>query len=389
MHTILHVDMDAFYAAVEQRDRPELRGQPVVVGSPPHQRGVVSTASYEARKFGVHSAMPSRTAYKLCPQAVFLPVRMQRYLEVSGQLMQIFESFTPLVEPLSCDEAFLDVAGALHRWKTADALAGALKQRVRDELGLTCSVGVAGNKFLAKLASDLHKPDGLTVVPEDADGIAAFLAPLPVGRIWGVGDVSEQRLLQFQLRTIGEVQRMPLRQLEGIAGARFSAHLHALAFGRDARPVVTQHEAKSMSSENTFDVDCADPEVVRQTLVGQAEHVGALLRRAGKQGRVAHLKLRWSDFTTITRQLALPQASSADRTLVRAAATLFEREQVRRPVRLVGFGMSGLDDSGDGPRWLFQEFTETRDQQLDAAVDQLRARFGSQVVRRASGLGAA
>jgi DNA polymerase-4 len=303
--------------------------------------------------------------------------------------MQIFESFTPLVEPLSCDEAFLDVAGALHRWKTADALAGALKQRVRDELGLTCSVGVAGNKFLAKLASDLHKPDGLTVVPEDADGIAAFLAPLPVGRIWGVGDVSEQRLLQFQLRTIGEVQRMPLRQLEGIAGARFAAHLHALAFGRDARPVVTQHEAKSMSSENTFDVDCADPEVVRQTLVGQAEHVGALLRRAGKQGRVAHLKLRWSDFTTITRQLALPQASSADRTLVRAAATLFEREQVRRPVRLVGFGMSGLDDSGDGPRWLFQEFTETRDQQLDAAVDQLRARFGSQVVRRASGLGAA
>jgi DNA polymerase-4 len=386
MRTILHLDMDAFFAAVELLDRPELRGKPVVVGAPPDQRGVVSTASYEARRFGIHSAMPTRTAHKLCPHAVFLPVRMKRYLDVSRQVMTILESFTPLVEPVSVDEAFLDVAGAMRKWKDPVALARAMKARVKEELGLTCSVGVARNKFLAKLGSELEKPDGLTLVPDDDAELAAFLAPLPVTRLWGVGKVSAARLEQFGLRTIGDVQQKSDRSLAAIVGQAAAAHLRALAFGRDERPVVTEYEAKSISSENTYDVDCTDAAVVRQTLIEQVEHVGARLREGGQKGRVAHLKLRWSDFTTITRQLALPQATSADRVLLRAGLTLLEREKLAQPVRLIGFGVSGLGGADEGPRWLFQEFTDERDEQLDAAVDRLRARYGVQAVRRAASL---
>jgi DNA polymerase-4 len=391
MGTILHIDMDAFYAAVELLDHPELRGQPVVVGSPPDKRGVVSTASYEARQYGIRSAMPSRTAGRLCPHAVFLPVRMDRYLEVSEQVMAVIESFTPVYEQISVDEAFLDLAGVLRRWKTGRALAVALKDRIRDELKLTASVGVAPNKFLAKLASDLKKPDGLLVAPDEPEAIAAFLAPLPVSRIWGVGKVTEARLLECGIRTIADVQRLRPDTLAGYVGESLAAHMTELAWGRDDRAVVTEYEAKSISSETTFDEDCTDPEVVRQTLIEQVEHVGHRLRAEDKRARIGHLRLRFEDFTTITRQMRLARPTHADRDLVQCAAELFSREKVKRPVRLVGFGTSGFGEGGErqgelalGP---FERQPEpAKVDRLDQAADQLRERFGRTAVRRGSAL---
>ena len=391
MGSILHIDMDAFYAAVEVLDHPELKGRPVVVGSPQDKRGVVSTASYEARAFGIRSAMPSRTAGKLCPHAVFLPVRMERYIEMSDKVMGIIESFTPAFEPVSVDEAFLDVTGVLHRWKTGSAVAVALKKRIRLELGLTASVGVAPNKFLAKLASDLKKPDGLLIAPDTPAEIAVFLAPLPVNRIWGVGKVTEARLHECGIETIGDVQRRSRDVLAGYVGEALADHMVELAWGRDDRPVVTEYSSKSISSETTFDEDCADPEVVRQTLVEQVEHVGHRLRAEGKRARFGHLRLRFEDFTTITRQRKFTRPTHADRDLVRCAVELLERERVRRPVRLVGFGVSdfGEDDETQGelPLPLFERGPEpARVERLDQAVDRLRERFGRGAVRRASAI---
>lgn len=391
MGSILHIDMDAFYAAVELLDHPELRGQPVVVGSPPDKRGVVSTASYEARQYGIRSAMPSRTAGRLCPHAVFLPVRMDRYLEVSEQVMAVIESFTPVYEQISVDEAFLDLAGVLRRWKTGRALAVALKARIRDELKLTASVGVAPNKFLAKLASDLKKPDGLLVAPDEPEAIAAFLAPLPVSRIWGVGKVTEARLLECGIRTIADVQRLRPDTLAGYVGESLAAHMIELAWGRDDRAVVTEYEAKSISSETTFDEDCRDPEVVRQTLIEQVEHVGHRLRAEDKRARIGHLRLRFEDFTTITRQMRLPRPTHADRDLVQCAAELFSREKVKRPVRLVGFGTSGFGEGDErqgelalGP--FEREPEPAKVDRLDQAVDRLREKFGRAAVRRGSAI---
>lgn len=391
MGAILHIDMDAFYAAVELLDHPELRGKPVVIGSPPDKRGVVSTASYEARAFGIRSAMPSRTAGKLCPHAVFLPVRMARYLEVSEQVMAIIESFTPIHEQLSVDEAFLDVTGVLRRWKSGEAVARALKRCIREKLGLTASVGVAPNKFLAKLASDLKKPDGLFVVPDDPDEIAAFLAPLPVGRIWGVGKVTEKRLHECGLRTFGDVQRIAREALVTCVGAAMADHMQALAWGRDDRPVVTEYQAKSISSELTFDEDCTDPAVVRQTLVEQVEQVGRRLRRDGRSARVGHIRIRYEDFSTITRQQQFARPTHADRELVRCAVDLWERERAARPVRLIGFGVTGFDDTEPAQGELnLGPFTREPDvrkvERLDSAADALRRRFGSAALKRGSAL---
>lgn len=387
---ILHVDMDAFYAAVEVRDNPALAGKPVIVGSPPDRRGVVSTASYEARKFGVRSAMPSRTAGKLCPQGIFLPVRMARYAEVSRQIMQIIESFTPVYEQVSVDEAFLDVRGVLRKWKTGRAVAEALKARIRTVTGLTCSLGVAPNKFLAKLASDLQKPDGLTEVPTEPAAIARFLAPLPVGRIWGVGKVTEARLREFGLRTMGDVQRLGeagLRPLVGEAGAR---HMAELAYGRDERTVETESIAKSISAETTFDEDCTDAEVVRQVLVDLVEEVGARLREDGRPARTGHLKLRYGDFSTLTRQAPLAPPTVSDADLIRCAVRLLEKENLSRPVRLVGFGVSGLVAAGPaGPEQLDifpAEPGDPRQAALDRTLDRLRKQYGRHAVQRASTL---
>ena len=386
--TILHVDMDAFFAAVEQRDHPELRGRPVVIGAPPDRRGVVSTASYEARVFGIRSAMPSRTAARLCPHAVFLPVNGKRYREVSEQVMDVFESFTPRVEQLSIDEAFLDVAGATRLYGEPETLARRLKAKVHETTGLTASVGVATNKFLAKLASDLDKPDGLTLVPAEPEAILAFLAPLPVEKLWGVGKAGSQRLRAEGLRTIGDVQRLSEANLQRLNGRALGSHIWRLAHGRDSRSVQSGLEAKSISNEHTFDEDCTDPERVRARLIELTEQVGSRLRRAGLRAGKGHLKLRFEDFSTITRQQTLPAPSRSDRALLACALELFARETVTRPIRLVGFGVSHLGDTASAPAQpdLFREEdtarADEREEALDKAVDRLRELYGRGSVRR-------
>lgn len=386
---ILHVDMDAFYAAIEGLDHPEWRGKPLVVGSPPDQRGVVSTCSYEARKFGIHSAMPSRTAGKLCPHAIFVPPRMERYADVSAQIMTIFEEFTPLVEPLSLDEAFLDVSGALRLWGDAVSIAGEIKRRIKARVGLTASVGVAPNKFLAKMASDMNKPDGLTVVPVAECEIKAFLAPLPVTKMWGVGKVTGARLEKEGIRVIGQLQTMEVWKMERLFGKVGAADMADLARGRDNRPVITHWEEKSISNEHTFSHDEPDMERVRQCLLELAEEVGGRLRKSGKLAKTGQIKLRFGDFSTITRQLTFPAALGSDRELIACAMNLFAREQVSRAIRLVGFGVSnlvGADQAPPAQQELFVEISggdrTLRNKKLDQAVDALRQSFGSDVLKR-------
>ncbi|MEI6166166.1 MAG: DNA polymerase IV [bacterium] len=387
--TILHVDMDAFYAAIEALDHPEWRGLPLVVGSPPDQRGVVATCSYEARRFGIHSAMPSRTAGKLCPHAIFVPPRMERYAEISAQIMIIFEEFTPFVEPLSLDEAFMDVRGALRLWGDAVTIAREVKGRIKTRLGLTASVGVAPNKFLAKMASDMNKPDGITVVPVTEPEIMAFLAPLPVTKMWGIGKVTGAHLEKEGLKVIGQLQALDMRTMERLFGKAGAADMADLARGRDSRPVITHWEEKSISNEHTFSEDETDSERVRQRLLELTEEVGGRLRKSGKLAKTAQIKLRFGDFSTITRQLSFPAALNSDRELIAAAMTLFEREHVVRPIRLVGFGVSHLvtpDQTVPAQQELFTDLAgqaqSTRNKKLDQAVDALRHSFGSDAIKR-------
>jgi nucleotidyltransferase/DNA polymerase involved in DNA repair len=295
MRAILHVDMDAFFASVEQRDNPEWRGKPVIVGAGPHERGVVSAASYEARQFGVHSAMPSRTAYRLCPQGVFVHPHMQKYSDASRRIMKILESFTPLVQPVSIDEAFLDVTGAIKEFAEALTIGRRIKDEIRRQTQLTASVGIAPNKFLAKLASDLNKPDGLTMIQEEEK--TRILEPLPVSKIWGVGKVTEKQLHELGIQTIGDLQRFSIDELRARMG-NAAEHLHALALGEDDRQVHTEEETKSISSEHTFDEDTTNQDQIKRCLLEQAEEVGTRLRREHRAARTVQLKLRYGDFTT-------------------------------------------------------------------------------------------
>ncbi len=381
--------MDAFYAAIEVLDHPEWKGLPLVVGAAPDQRGVVSTCSYEARRFGIHSAMPSRTAGKLCPQAIFVPVHMERYAEISAQIMNIFQEFTPLVEPLSLDEAFLDVGGALRTWGTALSLARELKKRIKARTELTASVGIAPNKFLAKMASDMHKPDGLTVVPATEPEIMAFLAPLPVTKMWGIGKVTGARLAKEGIRTIGQLQALGPAALVRLFGKTGAADMAALSRGRDNRPVITHWEEKSISNEHTFAEDEPDPGLVRQRLLELAEEVGRRLRQSGKLARTAQIKLRFGDFSTITRQTSFSAALNNDRELIACALDLFEREQVKRAIRLVGFGVSnlvGADQAAPTQPELFAELSgraqDSRNKKIDQVVDRLRKSFGRDAIKR-------
>ncbi|HPR82595.1 MAG TPA: DNA polymerase IV [Pontiellaceae bacterium] len=388
--TILHIDMDAFFAAVEVHDHPELKGKPVVIGSPPDKRGVVSTCSYEARKFGIHSAMPSRTAFQRCPHAIFLPPNMPRYHEVSGQIMEIFRRFTPLVEPLSCDEAFLDVTGARYLFGDGPEIARRIKAAVREETGLTCSVGVASNMFLAKIASDLHKPDGLTVVPDSEKGIAAFLAPLPIKRMWGAGKKTQATLEAHKIRTIGDLQTVDPAKLAAWVGESSAASFRRLAFGLDDREIETASEEKSISNEITFDEDQRDAAIVEAALLDLADKVGTRLRRAGFYAATVQIKLRWKDFSTITRQRQLDPPCCDDITLRETALELFRKETLHSPVRLIGFGASGLRRTADAPQLdLFQspgKKTSARREALSRAVDRIRSRFGGNSIRRGSNL---
>jgi DNA polymerase-4 len=378
---ILHVDMDAFYAAVEQRDRPEARGRPVVVGADPRGRGVVAAASYEARRFGIRSAMPIGRAYRLCPTALFLPVDMPKYVGVSERIMAILGEVTPLVEPLSLDEAFLDVTGSEWLLGAPVEIARRIKARVRAEVGLTASAGVAPNKFLAKVASDLRKPDGLVEVRPGEE--AAFLDDLPIGRLWGVGPAAESALTAMGVRTIGALARTPAERLGLRFGAATTAHLHALAHGLDDRPVVPWRDPKSIGAEETFAHDTRDDGLLRRTLLAQAERVAAELRTQRLRGRTVTLKLRFADFRTLTRSESSDTPTADTGEIFRRAWRALGRLGPREPVRLIGLGVSVL--SRDGDPWQLPLFPPgERAERLGRLTDELRARFGPNAVRRAS-----
>ena len=382
---ILHADMDAFFAACEVRERPELRGQPVVVGSPSDKRGVVAASSYEARRYGIHSAMPSREAGRRCPHAVFLPPNMKLYSRVSKQVFSIFERFTPLVEPVSVDEAFLDVTGAQRLFGDGAEIAARIKATVKAETLLTVSVGVAPNKFLAKLASDMHKPDGLTVVPTEPAAIRAFLAPLPVGKIWGVGKVSERVLTRAGFHTIGDLQRAAPAHLARLLGHAAAAHLYALAHGDDARTVAVDWDEKSISRENTFLEDITDVALMETTLGDLVEDVGGRLRKAGKYAGLARIKLRWKDFTTITRQMPLTPPRCDDYSLRAAAQKLFAAEKLPAPVRLIGFGVGHLTLHADGQLNLFESTGKPeRVEAISRTVDTIRKKYGAAAILSSS-----
>jgi len=388
--TIFHVDMDAFFAAIEQHDRPELRGRPVIVGARPEQRGVVATCSYEARQFGIRSAMPSSTAARLCPDAIFVPVRGERYGEVSGQIMTIFREFTPCVQPISIDEAFLDMTSVPGSATAPTKPARALKNRIHEQTGLTASVGVAPNKFLAKIASDMDKPDGLAVVPFAPAAIVAFLAPMPVKRIWGVGGQTAKHLARHGIRHISQIQNLSAEALVRICGATFGPRLWQLAHGIDDRTVEAgPREEKSISHEETFAEDVADRGRLRQELLELVEKVGRRLRRAERRARTVQIKLRFADFRTITRQQSLPRATDSDRLLVKAALTLFANQPLPQAIRLIGFGVSGLEEPGTKRQLrqpsLFEEDKgpdPKQEKALDQAVDELRDQYGHTILRR-------
>ena len=371
--------MDAFFASVELLHHPEWRGKPVIVGSGPHERGVVSTCSYEARKFGVHSAMPSRTAYERCPHAIFVRPNMHLYQEVSDKVFEIFGHYTPFVEGVSIDEAFLDISGTIHLYGSARTLGEALRREIRETCGVTCSVGIAPNRLLAKIGSELNKPDGLTLMPFEPDEIARFLAPRPLGILWGIGKKTAAALRPYGLNTCGDLQRTPAARLEKILGSRSAAEsLKDQALGR-ASDVVNYEPAdeKSVSREHTFDEDTSDRGEIRAKLLELVEEVGHRFRAVPRWARTARIKLRDGDFNTITRQATFDLPARDDITFREKALALFDREPITS-VRLVGFGVTNFQDTPDdlGPT-LFPTPEDGRRQKrerLSAALDALRDR---------------
>lgn len=378
---ILHVDMDAFYASVEQLDRPELRGRPVIVGGSPESRGVVSTASYEAREFGIHSAMPATQAIRLCPDGVFVKVRMPRYAEMSSRIHQIFHRFTPLVEPLSLDEAFLDVTGSKPIFGSAEEIGRAIKKAIKDETGLIASVGLAPNKFLAKLASDLEKPDGFVVI--EADSIQQTLDPLPVGRLWGVGRMNRRRLNSLGLKRFVDVRKRGLDRLESEFG-ELGRHIWRISQGLDDRTVTPDHEAKSLGAERTFPEDIADGLVQMEILLHLADHVAWRLRRSGLQCRRITIKLRYGNFRTITRAETLDDPTDVTDHIRIIAARLHEvwSRSSFGPLRLLGISCGLLSPAGSGQLTLFDDAESAKQRRLDATVDAIKSKFGDVALQR-------
>lgn len=378
---ILHVDMDAFYASIEIRDDPALRGKPVIVGGPPESRGVVAAASYEVRKYGVHSAMSSYRAKKLCPHAIFVSGRMSHYADVSRQIFAILRSYTPLVEPLSIDEAFLDVSGSRNLFGTEVDIGRAIKKRIRTETKLTASVGVAPNKFLAKLASDLEKPDGLVVVK--ADRAAALLADLPVGKIWGIGKVAQKSLETIGVRTVREMLDCPRERLDGVFGSN-TGRLLELARGIDERPVVVGEAAKSIGAETTFAKDISDEADLRIYLTTLMARVARRLRKSGYRTQTVQLKARYADFKTVTRAVTLPEPTTSTEVLQNAVRDLFEYRLGRkgRALRLIGTSVSNLTSPVDSELMLFHDGKLERQGNLDTVVDALQDKYGSKTIWR-------
>jgi DNA polymerase-4 len=376
--TIMHIDLDAFFVSVEQALDPELRGKPVVVGGKPDQRGVVAAASYEARAFGVHSAMPLVTAARLCPQAIFIHGNYRRYAEASKKFMAILADFSPFLEPAGIDEAYLDVTGFESLHGTINNMAVKIKQRVNNELGLVASIGIATSKIVAKVASDHSKPDGLVEVPPG--GEATFFAPLPIRKLPGIGKKTEQVLKGLGIQTLGQLVKFPVTALKNRFGV-YGEWLHSLAQGIDDREVRPPAEAKSISRETTFPKDTSDTEFLMATLRHQAEKVGADLREYGKQARCISIKVRSGDFTTITRRRTLPQPTDADQTVFQVAAELLGAALAadRRPVRLVGTGVSSLSEPARQLTLLDEN--NRRVENLNRAVDRIRDKYGFSAIQ--------
>ena len=398
MATILHVDMDAFFASVELLHHPEWRGKPVIVGSGPRERGVVSTCSYEARRFGVHSAMPSRTAYEKCPHAIFVRPHMELYEEVSAKAFEVFSHYTPYVEGVSIDEAFLDISGTLHLYRggetppphkhdstrggavsAAQALGEALRKEIRETCGVTCSVGIAPNRLLAKIGSEQHKPDGLTIMPFEPDRIAAFLKPKPISILWGIGKCTEDVLRPYNITSCGDLQKLPVGQLATILRSKDAAEsLHDHAFGISDDTVYWEPEdEKSVSREHTFDKDESDRRKIREKLIELVGEVGRRFRTEERWARTARIKIRDYGFNTITRQTSFDAPARDDITFREKALALFDRETIGS-VRLIGFGVTNIQDAPDtdGPS-LFPSPSDERRlkrERLSAALDNLRDR---------------
>jgi nucleotidyltransferase/DNA polymerase involved in DNA repair len=379
---ILHLDMDAFYAAVEVRERPELAGKPVIIGHR-GRRGVVSTCSYEAREYGVRSAMPSVRAERLCPDGIWLPGRMTLYVQISRKIRGIMRDYSPLIEPLSIDEAFIDLTGIAKDLEAGARTAAELKARIRNEQRLTASVGVASNKFLAKLASDLDKPDGLTVI--SAPEIPGRVWPLPVERLWGVGPRTAQRLHEGGITTIGDLLELDPALLEARIGLNSANHLRALARGEDDRPVVSDRRHKSISEERTYGSDLTDPEDIDRAMLARAEGVARRLRRQGLVAHTVQIKIRTAEFKTWTRSHTLTTPADLAEPIVEAARRMF-RERVPlagRGVRLLGVGVSGLEPAHSGQGSLFEAPAEERARKMARAADAVREKLGENALTRA------
>lgn len=376
---ILHVDMDAFFASVEQRDDPSLMGKPVVVGGRTNSRGVVSAASYEARKLGIHSAMPIAEASRRCPFAIFLPVNARKYREVSLQIRQIFLTYTPLVEPLSLDEAFIDVTGSTSLFGPIETIALTIKDRIQQELSLTASVGIACNKFLAKLASDINKPNGFVVVQPDQ--VQEFLDPLPVERIWGVGEKTAVQLHNYNIKTVRDLRQLELKYLTQLFGA-LGSQLYQLAQGIDDRPVESDRVVKSIGRETTFESDIDNCEVLETTLLKLAVDVGRSLRKETLRGKTLTLKVRYQDFRTLTRSRTLPRATDLDDVIYKESCSLLRELSLKQPLRLIGVTLSNLTDQIEAQLSLFEE-PQLERANLTKVLDSVNEKYGEKGITRA------
>jgi len=378
--------MDAFYASIEQLDHPEYKSRPVIVGADPRAgkgRGVVAACSYEARKFGIRSALPISRAWRLCPQGVYVRPRMDRYVEVSHQVMDVFRRYTDLVEPLSIDEAFLDITGSVALLGPPDQIAQSIKKDIRQATGMTASVGLAPNKFLAKIASDLKKPDGLVVLQED--DVDQFLRDLPISRLWGVGPKTEARLHEMGFRTIGQLalaSREPLVRTLGSLGE----HLYQLSHGKDDRPVVPDWDRKSVGTETTFDEDTDDRDLLLRTILELSDHVAERLRKDEYSARKVTLKLRYSNFSTHTKQHSLDRLIQTGDEIAAVARQLFSQFPLNRKIRLIGVSAGDLHRGGEDPEQLTLFATSNPKQRLGHTVDEIKEKFGVDSLRRGSQL---
>jgi DNA polymerase-4 len=376
---IIHLDMDAFYPSVEVMDNPALNGKPVIVGGST-ERGVVSSASYEARKFGIHSAQPMAQARRRCPNGIFLPVRMSRYKEVSKHVFEIFHHFTPLVEPVSIDEAFLDVTGSIRIFGQPENIAKMIKKTILTQTRLTVSAGVAPSKFVAKIASDIDKPDGLIVVPRS--GVREFLDPLPVKKMWGVGKMTQVTLRRLNIRSFRELRKTPVTFLEKKFGKQ-GVNMHQLAMGVDERDVIPEHDVKSMGHEQTFPHDITSLDAAKKELLALGNKVARRMRRKGVAGKTVTLKVKYNDFVQITRSTTLPKRTDDGLEIYSTACRLLEKTEVAiKPIRLLGISLSQLNLLGMGIQLsLFdQNSSSQKRQRLNSTLDSLDEKFGDQSV---------